>query len=176
MVSLRTIRFVPFTLIIRYFLTQQFTFIIYLELYYFRPIVDQVQCLVKFQGGQFPVQECVLMSMFQVFYTVTKRQSRIACIYVPANTSHAALGCMPGNLSSNLSSRRGVSPLSFNSKSSQGMSASCPTLADEYSPRSGQNLAYTGDSARTTPYTVLFSHGNAVDIGQVNSPVFFVVF
>ncbi|KAA0196298.1 hypothetical protein FBUS_07292 [Fasciolopsis buskii] len=74
---------------------------------------------------------------------------------------------MPGNLSSNLSSRRGVSPLSFNSKSSQGMSASCPTLADEYSPRSGQNLAYTGDSARTTPYTVLFSHGNAVDIGQM---------
>ncbi|THD21161.1 Abhydrolase domain-containing protein FAM108A [Fasciola hepatica] len=88
-------------------------------------------------------------------------------MYVPANTTHTLFGCTAVNLSSNRSSRRGVSPMSLNSKTSQGMSASCPTLTDECSSAGAPHPAYTGDSAQRTPYTVLFSHGNAVDIGQM---------
>ncbi|TPP63427.1 hypothetical protein FGIG_03268 [Fasciola gigantica] len=106
-------------------------------------------------------------SRLTVFYTVTKRQSRIVCMYVPANTTHTLFGCTAVNLPSNRSSRRGVSPMSLNSKTSQGMSASCPTLIDECSSAGAPHPVYTGDSAQRTPYTVLFSHGNAVDIGQM---------
>ncbi|KER19293.1 hypothetical protein T265_11884 [Opisthorchis viverrini] len=105
-------------------------------------------------------------SKLTVFYTMTRRQSRIACMYIPANSCCSAVPS--ANLSSNFSSRRGASPSRIYSKFPQAMSASCPTLTDESALTGAAALASTGgDTVNKTPYTVLFSHGNAVDIGQM---------
>ncbi|CAL8104969.1 unnamed protein product [Calicophoron daubneyi] len=107
------------------------------------------------------------VSKLTVFYTITKRQSRIVCIYIPANVFPPPLGCTTAKLTSNHPSRCGLSPNSLSIRSSQAKSASCPTLSEDCSTPVNANPSSTGDSDVNAPFTVLFSHGNAVDIGQM---------
>ncbi|CAH8825514.1 unnamed protein product [Trichobilharzia szidati] len=100
-----------------------------------------------------------LKSKLTVFYTLTKRQSRIVCMHIPANSVMS-----PSQFSSNLSSRRALS--SQSRVRSPALSVSCPTLIDEGKYGSA-HPAFYGDSSHQANYTVLFSHGNAVDIGQM---------
>ncbi|KAF6770086.1 hypothetical protein AHF37_10657 [Paragonimus kellicotti] len=70
-------------------------------------------------------------SKLTVFYTITKRQSRIVCMYIPANPPHSSSCRAEQNLSINLSSRRTVSPIGLSAKSNHAISASCPVLTDQ---------------------------------------------
>ncbi|CAH8490219.1 Alpha/beta hydrolase domain-containing protein 17B [Schistosoma haematobium] len=96
-----------------------------------------------------------IKSKLTVFYTLTKRQSRIVCMHIPANSVVS-----PSQFSSNISSRRGLSGQSR--MRSPALSVSCPTLTDE-----GRFGSVQPNSPHQPTYTVLFSHGNAVDIGQM---------
>ncbi|RTG84196.1 uncharacterized protein DC041_0000089 [Schistosoma bovis] len=96
-----------------------------------------------------------IKSKLTVFYTLTKRQSRIVCMHIPANSVVS-----PSQFSSNISSRRGLSGQSR--MRSPALSVSCPTLTDE-----GRFGSVQPNSSHQPTYTVLFSHGNAVDIGQM---------
>lgn len=76
-------------------------------------------------------------------------------MHIPANSVVS-----PSQFSSNISSRRGLSGQSR--MRSPALSVSCPTLTDE-----GRFGSVQPNSSHQPTYTVLFSHGNAVDIGQV---------
>ncbi|KAK4472772.1 hypothetical protein MN116_002705 [Schistosoma mekongi] len=96
-----------------------------------------------------------IKSKLTVFYTLTKRQSRIVCMHIPANSVVS-----PSQFSSNISCRRGL-PAQSRMKT-PALSVSCPILTDE-----GRFGSFQPCSLHRPAYTVLFSHGNAVDIGQM---------
>ncbi|KAF7257563.1 hypothetical protein EG68_05138 [Paragonimus skrjabini miyazakii] len=95
-------------------------------------------------------------------------------MYIPANPPHSSSCGAEQNMSINLSSRRTVSPIGLSAKSNHAISASCPVLTDQSmlnglgrSQRHPPLYASPDCAIPKTTYTVLFSHGNAVDIGQM---------
>lgn len=71
------------------------------------------------------------------------------------------------NFSTNLSPRRGLSS-GHCTRNNSIFSISCPTLSDNLSMKTFDVSFLNGDRRNKDVYTVLFSHGNAVDIGQVS--------
>ncbi|CAH8444143.1 unnamed protein product [Dicrocoelium dendriticum] len=97
---------------------------------------------------------------------MTKRRSRIACMHIPGSNS-ASFGSPNHNAQPNFPTLRGVSPVRLSSKTLQAISVSCPTLNDECTTTGLNPLPSMGNATFKPRYTVLFSHGNAVDIGQM---------
>lgn len=128
--------------------------------------VSDSRCKIEFKpeaGWHMPED---VASKLTVFYTMTKRRSRIACMHIPGS-SFTSFGSPTHNGQCNFPTLRGVSPIRLSSKTSQTISASCPTLSDECAFAGLQPPPSLSDVTFKPRYTVLFSHGNAVDIGQM---------